>query len=220
MRTSSSHDRNVKKFLPVVEKCKSKCTLLQLSQIALGHNLTAIGNVGLCPYSLIKPILEKRTVVELRSFLSCNPGLEEDSDELFEKFVKRHPLCSSTLQIGRETEMSRRSEAADFGRQTLYKGKKMDTGRKGLQSRRRWLQGIADVRITLAQLAEEMTTPTAKDISMARRAVAAGDKTKLSALPQAFVYNSVNPGKLNAKQKSTNAPLMKKTMMMMKLMRR
>ncbi|CAD6187500.1 unnamed protein product [Caenorhabditis auriculariae] len=217
-------------------------SLIELSQNALSTKLNAIGHVGLCPYFLIKPVLEKMTAEQLENFLECNPGLEEESDELFKTFVERHPLGNTVLEDGKPVRswkrkytklcklaaMQKNKEGAKLQFLTdkflEKKAKNSDVGRKTMILEAALTpRDVRRRQMKHGTVTTGVSTPSAKDLSFARKAVANGDKSKLSALPSTVVNrNSTLGGRTgdNKPKKPTTGPLMKKTMKMLNMKRR
>ncbi|KAK6759456.1 hypothetical protein RB195_021190 [Necator americanus] len=200
----------------------------------LCNNIGVLLYAEYIPYDVLKPVFERCTVEELASIEAKHPYLEDDSDELWQRFVsKKYPgeePDSDTswkdlyysLEKEKEDKLKRLSQRigkihqADSGkgqRKTML----ADATAPSYVRRRQMQHGIAHASRPL---------PSAIEVSSARRKIfeTGGSKAALAAIPSAVVNrNSTVGAKTDRNAKKAPAKkgaLMIKTMKMLNMKRK
>ncbi|VDM76628.1 unnamed protein product [Strongylus vulgaris] len=209
-------------------------SLFNICLRVLGNNIGVLLYAEYIPYDVLKPVLEKCTDEELASIESKHPYIEDDSGELWEKFVSKkypgeEPASDGTwkdlyyfLEKEKEEKLKRLSKR--IGK--MHQADSTKAQRKTiladatapLSVRRRQMQhGIAHMSRPL---------PSAIEVSSARRKIfeTGGSKAALSTLPTAVVNrNSTVGAKTDRHAKKPPAKkgaLMIKTMKMLNMRRK
>ncbi|KAL6724941.1 hypothetical protein Aduo_019778 [Ancylostoma duodenale] len=202
-------------------------SLFNICLRVLCNNIGVLLYAEYIPYDVLKPVFEKCTVEELASIESKHPYLEDDSGELWQRFVTKkypgeEPDCDGSwkdlyyfLEKEKEDKLKRLSqrigkthqaESAKGQRKTLL----ADATAPTYVRRRQMAHGIANASRPL---------PSAIEVSSARRKIfeTGGSKSALAALPSAVVNRNSTVGAKT--DRNTKKPPAKKGALMIKTMK-
>ncbi|EYC42848.1 hypothetical protein Y032_0515g2784 [Ancylostoma ceylanicum] len=209
-------------------------SLFNICLRVLCNNIGVLLYAEYIPYDVLKPVFEKCTVEELASIESKHPYLEDDSGELWQRFVTKkypgeEPDCDGSwkdlyyfLEKEKEDKLKRLSqrigkthqaETAKGQRKTLL----ADATAPTYVRRRQMAHGIANASRPL---------PSAIEVSSARRKIfeTGGSKAALAALPSAVVNRNSTVGaktdRSSKKPPAKKGALMIKTMKMLNMKRK
>lgn len=201
-------------------------SLQELCQRILITNIELIDEVGNAPYVLLKPVLEKCTPEQLHHIERLNPGLMDDTDELWERFVNRSfPKCVSDddeswrecfarLRAEEERKLKRVSE-----RINQHNRESAAPVRKALLADAKAPRDVRKRQIRYGTGHLNRSLPTASEVSKARKEIfERGNKDALANLPQAIRNTTSTLGSHSEKKKgpAKKGALMLKTLKMLK----
>ncbi|CAB3400009.1 unnamed protein product [Caenorhabditis bovis] len=214
-------------------------SLLKLSQnILINHPNQLMKPIRKTPFEVLEPALKRASHEELKLFVRINHKYEENVEELFKSEVAREFPTKTVLpksfkswatfydHLVVDKAKSEQHRLERLTEKISDKAKQMDTGRRTQLIAEAHTPRNVRQRQARYGLAHSMApTPSASELSQARKAVGNGDRSKLAAMPSAVVNKNSRVGARSgrAQPKPSTDPeqgyLMKRALKWMKLMR-